>query len=171
VLVGRLWRDLARAVAQAGAVGHPKAASLRLALTAWLVAVVALPLASTAAKVVRVPPADAVAVSTWLVANVPPDALVETWEPEMEVFSDHRYHYPPPALLIHAVAHVARGGPAPATHYAFRVADGPEFVVVGPFARYVGLYAETDLAADYALIHRQGPYAVWKRRGPADNNH
>jgi hypothetical protein len=171
LLVARLWRDLARTVAQAGNLGHPKAASLRLALTVWLVAVIALPLASTAAKIVRVPPADAVAVSSWLAANLPADTVIETWEPEMEVFSDHRFHYPPPALLIHAVAHIARGGPAPATQYAFRAAGEPEYVVVGAFARWVGLYPDSDLAADYALVHQQGPYAVWKRRASADHNH
>jgi hypothetical protein len=171
LLVGRLWRDLARAVAQAGTLGHPKAASLRLALTVWLVGVIALPLASTAAKVVRVPPADAVAVSSWLQANIPADTIVETWEPEMEVFSDHRYHYPPPALLIHAVAHIARGGPPPATHYAFRATGVPDYVVVGAFARWVGLYPDSDLAADYTLVHHQGPYAVWKRRASVDDNH
>jgi hypothetical protein len=171
LLVGRLWRDLARAVAQAGTLGHPKAASLRLALTVWLVGVIALPLASTAAKVVRVPPADAVAVSSWLQANIPADTIVETWEPEMEVFSDHRYHYPPPALLIHAVAHIARGGPPPATQYAFRATGVPDYVVVGAFARWVGLYPDSDLAADYTLVHHQGPYAVWKRRASVDDNH
>jgi hypothetical protein len=171
LLVGRLWRDLMRTVAQASAHGHPKAASIRLAVAVWLVAVVGLPLTSTATKIARVPPADAAAVSGWLRTHVPADTVVETWEPELEIFSDHRFHYPPPALLIHAVAHVARGGPAPATQYAFRDAGVPEFVVVGAFARWVGLYADSDLSADYTLAHRQGPYAVWKRRGSADNDH
>jgi 4-amino-4-deoxy-L-arabinose transferase-like glycosyltransferase len=168
LLVGRLWRDLARAVAQAGAQGRPKAASLTVALAAWLLVVVALPLAGTAAKLVRVPPADAPAVSAWLTANVPADAVVETWEPELEAFSDHRFHYPPPSLLIHAVAHISRGGPPPATQYAFRDAGTPDYVVVGAFARWVGLYADADLSADYQRAHQQGPYVVWKRTRRAD---
>lgn len=168
LLVGRLWRDLARVVAQAGALGHPRAASLRVALTAWLLVMVALPAAGIAARLVRVPAADAPAVSAWLTANVPPEAVIETWEPELEVFSDHRFHYPPPSLLIHAVAYISRGGPAPASQYAFRETGWPDYVVVGAFARWVGLYADADLSADYARVHQQGPYVVWKRTRRAD---
>lgn len=168
LLVARLWRDLLRAVRQAHAEGRPRAASLGVALGLWLAAVVALPLASTSAKLVRVPPADAPGVADWLRANVPETTVVETWEPELAVFTDHRYHYPPPALLIHAVAHIARGGPSPATRYAFRDGGAPDYVVVGAFARWVGLYADADLAADYERAHVEGPYVVWKRASRAD---
>ena len=68
--------------------------------------------------------------------------MIETYEPELGVLSDHRYHYPPPSLLIHAVAHIARGAPSPATRYNFRDAVTVDYVVVGPFARYVGLYGD-----------------------------
>jgi 4-amino-4-deoxy-L-arabinose transferase-like glycosyltransferase len=170
LLVARLWRDLIRAVRQAHAAGHPRAASLAVALQLWLAAVVALPLAGTGAKLIRVPPADAPAIAAWLRANVPEATVVETWEPELGVLTDHRYHYPPPAMLIHAVAHIARGGPSPATRYAFRDGGPPEYVVVGAFARWVGLYGDADLQADYRPAHQEGPYTVWKRVDPADTS-
>ncbi len=163
LMVARLWRDLFRAVAQAHHAGQPRAASLGVALTLWLAAVVALPLAGTGAKLVRVPPADASAVAGWLAANVSEDTVIETWEPELGLLADHRFHYPPPSLLIHAVAHIARGGPPPASQYAFRDQGAPEYVVVGAFARWVGLYADADLSVDYQRLHEQGPYVVWKR--------
>jgi hypothetical protein len=168
LLVARLWRDLLRAVHQAHAAGQPRAASLAVALHLWLAAVVVLPLAGTTAKLIRVPPADAPAVAGWLRANVPETTIVETWEPELGVLTDHRYHYPPPAMLIHAVAHIARGGPSPATRYAFREGGAPEYVVVGAFARWVGMYGDADLQADYRPAHQEGPYTVWKRATPAD---
>ena len=170
LLVARLWRDLFRALRQAHAQSRPRAASLSVAVTAWLALVVVLPLAGTSTKLIRVPPADAPAVAGWLQANVPEATIIETWEPELGVLTDHRFHYPPPSLLIHAVAHVARGGPSPATRYAFREFGAPEYVVVGAFARWVGLYADSDLGTDYLPAHQQGPYVVWKRAARADNN-
>ena len=134
----------------------------------WLAVVVGLPLLGTGAKLIRVPPPDAQQIAAWLSANLPDDTVIETYEPELGVLSDHRYHYPPPSLLIHAVAHVARGAPAPASRYNFREAATADYVVVGPFARYVGLYGDDDLDADFSRVHEQGPYAVWKRAARAD---
>ena len=168
LLVARLWRDLLRALWQAHASRRPRAASLTVAVAVWLAMVVLLPLLGTGAKLIRVPPADAQQVAAWLSANVADDTVVETYEPELGVLSDHRYHYPPPSLLIHAVAHIARGAPSPATRYNFRDAVTVDYVVVGPFARYVGLYGDQDLAVDFSRVHNQGPYAVWKRSRRAD---
>lgn len=169
LLVARMWRDLLVTVAAAApAPGRKRVAGLPVALAMWLVAVVALPFAGVAGNLIRVPDADAADVSAWLTANIPADTVIETWEPELGVLSDHRYHYPPPALLIHAVAHVTRGGAAPATQYDFREHGAPEYVVVGAFARWVGLYADGDLSADYRPAHTQGPYVVWKRTRDAD---
>jgi hypothetical protein len=168
LLVARLWRDLLVTVAQASTPRRARVGGLSVALALWLAAVVALPFAGIAAKLIRVPDADAANVATWLNANIPTDSVIETWEPELGVLSDHRYHYPPPALLIHAVAHVTRGGPPPAAQYDFREHGAPEYVIVGAFARWVGLYADRDLSVDYRQAHTQGPYVVWKRTGGAD---
>ena len=143
-------------------------ASLVVAMWLWLAAVIGLSAANVAARVVFVPPDHAAPVAAWLAEHVGLDTVVETWEPELAVFSDQRYHYPPPALLIAAVAHIWRGAPSPADSYAFRDAGAPDYVVVGPFAQWVGLYADDDLEVDYAQVHREGAYAVWKRSSRAD---
>ncbi len=168
LLVARLWRDLVRARRARDAREERHASALAVALGVWLVLAAGLPMASTAVKLVAVPPPDAADVAAWLTATVPTDTLIETWEPELGVFADHRFHYPPPSLLIHAVAHVVRGGPAAATQYEFRQAGTPALVIVGPFARWVGLYADADLRRDYEPAHQQGPYVVWKRTADAE---
>jgi len=168
LLVARLWRDLMRVLRTGDVRQRRRASGLAVALSLWLAVAVGLPLANTAARLLRVPPADAVGVATWLTADVPLDTIIETWEPELGVLSDHRYHYPPPSLLIHAVAHVSRGAPPPATRYAFRDTGAPDYVVVGAFARWVGLYADADLRADYRPVHQQGAYVVWKRIAQAE---
>jgi len=167
-MVARMVRDAARVIAAARRRGVAAAHGLAAVLPLWMAVVIGLPMAGTAARLVAPPAADAAAAAEWLTAHVPAGAIVETWEPELEVFTDHRYHYPPPALLIRAVAYISHGGEPPATFYAFREAGAPAFVVVGAFARWVGLYADADLAAEYEIAHRQGAYVVWKRRGPAD---
>lgn len=168
LLVARLWRDFVRAARAGDARGRRRHTALAATLAIWLAAALVLPLSNTALRLLRVPPADAATVAAWLTATVPLDTLIETWEPELGVLSDHRYHYPPPSLLIHAVAHIVRGAPSPATRYAFRTAVQPEVVVVGPFARWVGLYADADLGADYRPVHQQGPYVVWERTARTD---
>ncbi len=169
VLVARLWRDLIGAVRTGDVRGRRRGSGLAFALSLWLVVALGLPLVSTAAKLARVPPPDAAAVAAWLTTEVPLDAVIETWEPELGVLSDHRYHYPPPSLLIRAVAHVSRGAPPPAGSYAFRDAGAAAYVVVGAFARWVGLYADSDLRADYQPVHQQGAYVVWKRTARTEN--
>ncbi len=169
LLVARLWRDLVRALRTGDGPARRRASGLAAACALWLVAAVGFPLANTAAKVARVPPADAAAVAGWLTAAVPLETVIETWEPELGVLSDHRFHYPPPALLIAAVAHVSRNAASPAAHYRFREAGLPEYVVVGAFARWVGLYADSDLRLDYHPVHEQGAYVVW-RRSPQTGN-
>lgn len=168
LLVARLWRDLLRVGIAGGRPAHRR--GLAVVMTLWLLCLVGLPLAGTASKLIFVAPDDAHAVAKWLDDLVPLDTIIETWEPELGVLSDHRYHYPPPSLLIQAVAHTSRGAPSPAAQYAFRDYGSPEFVVVGPFARWVGLYADADLAADYTPARQQGVYTVWKRQSRADTS-
>ncbi|MBL8136129.1 MAG: glycosyltransferase family 39 protein [Acidobacteria bacterium] len=168
LLVARFWRDLLRAARTGDARPGRQASALGVALGVWLAFAAGAPMANTAAKLVAVPPADAAGVAVWLTTHVPLDTVIETWEPELGLLTDHRFHYPPPSLLIHAVAHVVRGGSSPATQYTFRGGGAPAFVVVGPFARWVGLYSDPELRADYRPRHQQGPYVVWEQVVPAD---
>lgn len=169
LLVARLWRDLLRGVAamEARSLRHA-ATGLTFTLWLWLAAVVGIGGVNVLSRLVIVPPADAAATAAWLAEHVGEATIVETWEPELAVFSDQRYHYPPPVLLIHAVAHIWRNGPSPATKYAFRDGGAPPYVLVGGFARWVGLYADDDLRADYTPVHVQGAYTVWKHVDRAD---
>jgi 4-amino-4-deoxy-L-arabinose transferase-like glycosyltransferase len=168
LLVARLWRDLIRVAARTRARADARAWTVTAWI--WLAAVILLPAAGVAASVLARRPNHAGAVAAWLGEHAGVDAVVETWEPELAVFSDQRYHYPPPVLLIHAVAHIWRGGPSPAASYAFRDAGSPEYVLVGAFATWVGLYTDDDLRADYTPVHRQGPYTVWKRVPRSDTS-
>jgi len=92
---------------------------------------------------------------------VPRAAIVETWEPELGLLTDHRYHYPPIALLDTAVRHQWLGGP-PVAYDGLR--DAPAYVVVGGFGGYTGIYSPEVLARDYVEEQRAGPYVLFRRK-------
>ncbi|MCK6540375.1 MAG: glycosyltransferase family 39 protein, partial [Anaerolineales bacterium] len=82
----------------------------RLALSLWLIAIVLIPFGKTVMDIAAPPPPYAMQMAEYLNQNVPLDAVIETWEPEMGFLTDHNYHYPPNALLAVAVDHVYYNG-------------------------------------------------------------
>ena len=133
---------------------------MAVAVAAYAALAVAVPLALSARGVLR-PDDSAQQIAAFLDANVPRDAIVETWEPELGVLTDHRYHYPPIALLDTAVRHQWLGGPALVYD---GLSDAPAYVVVGGFGGYTGVYAPDALARDYVEQQRVGSYVVFKRK-------
>lgn len=134
----------------------------RGAVACWTAVLTLIPAATLAARLAAPPAPHAERLATWLTVTVPLPHRIETWEPEVGALTDHDYHYPPPALLIRAVA--ARRGTAPPAGeaYDFLEAGTPDVVVVGPFARLTGLYADSQLTLlGFHLVHEEGPYAVW----------
>jgi 4-amino-4-deoxy-L-arabinose transferase-like glycosyltransferase len=147
-LLGWLWRGGA---AQRG---------IAIAVAAYVALAIVTPLALSARGILR-PDDSAQHMADYLDAYVPRDVIVETWEPELGVLTDHRYHYPPIALLDTAVRHQWLGGPA-LVYDGLR--DAPTYVVVGGFGSYTGVYAADVLARDYVEQQRFGSYMLFKRK-------
>jgi hypothetical protein len=122
------------------------------------------PLAFDLRDVLRPPPSAAAGMAQLLNKAVPQDAIIETYDPEMGFLTDHRYHYPPPTLLIRAVAFQWSGGRPPAEAYDFRTGntEPPPYVLEGPFGKYVGLYPESRLNG-YTLKATSGSYSLFER--------
>ncbi len=118
------------------------------------------PLGLTARQIVDPPEPSALQVADYLNANVSREALIETWEPELGFLTDHRYHFPPHILLDTAVRSVWLDGPAPAERYDF-TAESPDYLVVGAFAEYTGMYPLDRLAGRFQLIASFGAYDVY----------
>ena len=105
---------------------------------------------------------DAYAMADYLNQNVSDDAIIETWEQEMAVLTDHRYHYPPQIVLVYSVDEAWRGGQPANERYDFREATDADYVLVGPFAIYTNIYPQSDLQ-DYELVQTQGAYTLYQR--------
>jgi 4-amino-4-deoxy-L-arabinose transferase-like glycosyltransferase len=103
--------------------------------------------------------------AAYLNRTLPTSAIIETWEPELGLLTDHRYHYPPPSLLDQAVRHQWLGGP-PLTNYD-PLAGGADYLIIGPFARYSGIYDEAAIAARYQRIATIDDYTLFQLKQSA----
>jgi len=135
--------------------------ALRWVLIVLLSIMIVLPLAQTARDIASPAFNAPAAMAAYMDANVAPDALVETWEPEMGFLTDHNYHYPPQALLNNAVQYIWLGKTAPATLYDFVQTQQPPYVMVGAFGRWVGMYPPETLAG-YELVSSIGTYDLYR---------
>lgn len=126
----------------------------------YLIVIIALPIGLTA-RVVFTPDDSAQRFAAYLNANVPETAIIATWEPELEVLTDHRYLYPPQPTLDQAVRHTWLGGdPVRYDWYA----DRPEYVVVGGFGSYTGVLNTPELERHYIQVAQFGTYALYQVR-------
>ncbi len=141
-----LWEDLRRGQVT------PQKEALRWAALLWLILMIGRPLAYYVRQIASPPFNAPAAMAAYLEEHVPHDSLIETWEQEMGFLTDHNYHFPPAALLNIAVRHIWLGEHAPAEWYDFRQHVSPDYVLVGPFARWVSLYPAEVLAEEYQLV-------------------
>lgn len=139
--------------------------ALRLGLLGWLGLMIALPLAQTAYKVIFPDFNAPVAMAAYLNQHVSPEALIETWEPEMGFLTNHNYHFPPPLLLNDAVGHIWLNKPSPIEKYDFVQTERPEYVLVGPFGYYANLYPADLLTSLYQHVTSIGGYDLYILKG------
>jgi 4-amino-4-deoxy-L-arabinose transferase-like glycosyltransferase len=135
--------------------------------TAGLTMMIILPLARTAWVIVSPPPNAPAEMAAYLNQNVPISALIETWEPEMGFLTDHNYHFPPAALLNNAAAYIWLHGQPPSQLYDFMQPAPPEYVLVGPFGRWVNLYPSSQLSTRYKLSKSIDDYDLYQLQSSA----
>ncbi|WP_298817352.1 ArnT family glycosyltransferase [Chloroflexus sp.] len=134
------------------------------AVTAYLALVVGFALHRTT-QVVFSPDDSPQRMAAFLNQQVPDQLVIETWEPELAIFTDHTYHYVPTELLDGAVRHAWLGGPPVAYD---GLSTQPPYVLTGPFSSYTGIYDLDVLTAEYHPVHTVGPYTLWQRVVPAE---
>ncbi|NJM05335.1 glycosyltransferase family 39 protein [Candidatus Gracilibacteria bacterium] len=132
---------------------------------AWVVAsyvalVVLVPLALST-RVVFTPTDAAQRMAAYMNDAIPDTVIVETWEPEMAVFTDHNFHYPPIELLDVAVRNTWLDGP-PLVYDGLAVR--PPYVLIGSFGSWVAIYDQDVLDSEYELLYSADPYAFYGRK-------
>jgi hypothetical protein len=92
-------------------------------------------------------------------ATVPAGDVVDAWEPELGFLSNAALQYPPPGSLDKTVRDRWLGQ---ATEHDFSSSAHGEYLVVGPFARWVGAYATALNSGRYNLVDRIGAYELYQ---------
>jgi hypothetical protein len=104
-------------------------------------------------------------VAAFLQSEVPVNAIVETWEPELGFLSDHRFHYPPLGWLDRAVrARWLQPDAATLSGYDPGAEIDPAYLVVGPFGKYTGIYASSITRPTSRRMTSIGEYDVYRLR-------
>ena len=135
-----------------------------LAMLLLLVAMIAASGARLAVRIATAPEDDSAQMARVMDDTVAAAALVETWEPQMGFLTDHRYHYPPQLLLNRTVRQMWMNETPVAELYDFRE-FAPEYVLIGEFSRWVGVYPQDRLAASgYELVESLGQYELYRRQ-------
>ena len=155
LLISRMALDLLHMLHRAG--GRQR--MMALAAGAYLALAIAIPLTLTANTIAR-RDESAQQFAAVIEATVPPDALIATWEQELAVLTDHPYLYPPQPLLDRAVRREWLGGDA--ISYDWYRAQ-PQYVAVGDFGAYTGVYATAELDQYYREVARIGTYVLYER--------
>lgn len=137
--------------------------AIRWALIVWLFLIIALPMAKNVLEIARGGTRSAEQMAAYLDANLPQDALIETWDPEMGFFTDHNYHYPPNALLAVAVEQIYAGGEPVKNHYSFVQDEKPEYILAGEFSKWVDVYPVDQLWGQYEWVTTIGDYDLYRR--------
>jgi 4-amino-4-deoxy-L-arabinose transferase-like glycosyltransferase len=110
-------------------------------------------------------------VATFLQERVEKDLVIETWERELGVFTDHRYHFPDQSLYGPALRALWRGGPRDyALGEDYFLENWPSYVVIGGHAKWTGVYDTEFIAENGYLVATFGEglweYDIYRLRPP-----
>ncbi len=102
--------------------------------------------------------------AAYLDARVPQHELIESWEWEIDFFTNHRYHHPPMSALDAMVRHEFLDEPYSTDAYDV-LASHPEYLIVGKFAKWTGIYPAQFLDEKCTLIVSIGEYDLYRIDG------
>ncbi len=97
----------------------------------------------------------------YITTFVAPDKVIESYEWEIAFLTNHEYHHPPVEILTMLKAHLFLGAPYSPNMYDF-ARYFPNYIVVGEFAKWTGLYPEDFLRDDCTLVTSIGEYDLWE---------
>jgi len=102
-------------------------------------------------------------VARYIDAHVPPQAVIETWDWELDALTTHwQFHHPPADLEYQADRQLFMDRSGFNLGYDGLQAD-PDYLVVGPFSDWTNIYAAQMLQQQFVLLTQIGPYRVYQR--------
>jgi hypothetical protein len=159
IFAARLLRDLVTAEWGETAAGMGKARAM--ALLVGLVFIVGYPLLIQLRDLAAASDRSPQATAAYLEATVPASSVIETWEPELGFLSDRVFHYPPSGWLDRAVRARWLEGNRPLESYDPSLEANPSYLVVGPFAKFTGIYARLLSSRGNRMLTSIGEYDIY----------
>jgi len=111
-------------------------------------------------KIVQAPDNGLQEFAHYLNANIPQDAVIESWEWEVDLLTDRTYHHPPYEITNALTERMWYGAPVSPQVYDF-LAFHPDYLIRGPFARWTGIYPQ-DLLQYCSLVVTIGEYELYR---------
>jgi 4-amino-4-deoxy-L-arabinose transferase-like glycosyltransferase len=99
--------------------------------------------------------------ATYINEHVPQDTVIESYEYELDILTDHIYHHPPETLVTLATKHVYSGEPYPPGFYDLQ-AFHPQYLILGPFAKWTSIYHQEFQDQRWALVKSVGEYDLFR---------
>lgn len=122
-------------------------------------------LASNLLPILREPPAtDVQDAAAYIAQNIPSDAVIETWEWELDALSGHwQMHHPPQQYLFLAIRQFARDLPFALGYNP--LAGDPDYIVLGRMSDWTNLYSDTVIRQHFTPVASFGIYRIYRRTG------
>ena len=103
----------------------------------------------------------ALEVAALLNTRTPPGARIETYESELHFLLNRPYHYPPDQVHVDLNRRMLLGEQAPIAYDP--LAADPDYLVVGSFAGWNGLYEPVLQSGAFRLTNHVGGYDIYER--------
>jgi 4-amino-4-deoxy-L-arabinose transferase-like glycosyltransferase len=97
----------------------------------------------------------------YLNAHIPTEAVIESWEWEVDLLTDHAYHHPPYDVTNAFTEHLWYGTPVSPDMYD-PMDFYPEYLIVGRFAKWTGVYSQELCEQRSTLVKSFGEYDLYK---------
>src|SRR6185503_3970094 len=106
-------------------------------------------------------PAVPTRVAEFLNTSTPPDALIETYESELFLLLDRRYHYPPDSVHVELNRRTFLHQDVPIPYDP--LAANPDYLVVGEMSRLWQLYVAVIASGTFRRVKTFEGYDVYER--------
>ncbi|MFZ5917180.1 MAG: ArnT family glycosyltransferase [Chloroflexota bacterium] len=133
----------------------------KLALLALLLVMILRPLQGRFTEVIGNSDDTPQQMARYIVEHLPPQAEIETYDPEVCFLSGRDCHFPPNNIIDASIKYAWYNGPLPSELYDLRE-YGASYLLIGDFGRWVHIYDPTIVESDYELMVSIGTYELYR---------
>lgn len=105
----------------------------------------------------------AIDVGQYINQTIPRDAIIESWEWELDALTEHRrFHHPHQRYLFLAIRQFSHGHKAFDLGYDTLEAD-PDYLISGPYSEWIHIYNPLTIQRSFQPIAHIGAYTIYQR--------